>query len=665
MKKLKNILHSKKVIVLIFLITLIYVVISLLLPKHSIYQGNENIFVCTITNLYKTDYSRLDLDCKEDLIGNYYGNKNLQIGDVVRINGTLKEIESLSNQGIFNYRKYLNNKGIYYKLTIEDIMIIKRPLSIYSIKNYIINRISNLKCFPYINALILGDKNYLDTKDIYQKSGIIHLFSISGMHLSIIISTLKRLIKKDNYLRDMIVLTIILLYYLLIRSNSLLRAIIFYFINFLNNKLNLRLSIKHKLFYLLIIILLINPSNITNSSFLYSYIISAALVLLGKRISSINNYLLRLIYVSFISFAISFPLNTYYYSEINILSFISNIISVPFLSFIIYPCILIVLLFPKLDNLGFFIITIFNSIISFLSSNGINLIFYKSVIFVIIYYLLICLLFKSKKLLIVLLITITIHFNYNYLFPKNYIMFIDVGQGDSTLLHINDTNILLDTGGNISFDLSKNVLLPVIKSKGIAKIDSLVITHGDFDHMGEAINLVNNFKVDKVIFNCGEYNDLEQELIKKLDKKKIKYYSCIKELNIDDNKLYFLQTKEYDNENDNSNVIYTELNGYKFMFMGDASISTEKEIIDKYNLPDIDVLKVGHHGSRTSSGKGFIDEINPKYSVISVGMNNRYGHPNEEVLNNLENTKIYRTDQDGSIMFKIKNNKLMIETCSP
>ena len=183
--------------------------------------------------------------------------------------------------------------------------------------------------------------------------------------------------------------------------------------------------------------------------------------------------------------------------------------------------------------------------------------------------------------------------------------------------------------------------------------------------MGEAINLVNNFKVEKVIFNCGEFNDLEKELIKVLDKKKIRYYSCIKELNIDKNKLYFLQTKVYDNENDNSNVIYTEIDGYKFMLMGDASSITENEILDKYNIPNIDVLKVGHHGSKTSSGKEFINEINPKYSIISVGKNNRYGHPNKEVLNNLNQSKIYRTDIDGSIMFKIKNNKLKIETCSP
>ena len=184
--------------------------------------------------------------------------------------------------------------------------------------------------------------------------------------------------------------------------------------------------------------------------------------------------------------------------------------------------------------------------------------------------------------------------------------------------------------------------------------------------MGEAINLANSFKVEKVIFNCGPYNDLEKELIKVLNKKKIQYYSCIKELNIDNNKLYFLQTKDFNDENDNSNVIFTELDGYKFMFMGDASTITEKEILDTYNLPkDIDILKVGHHGSRTSSGKEFINKINPEYSIISVGKNNRYGHPNKEVLDNLKNTKIYRTDQDGSIMFKIKNDKLKIETCTP
>ncbi len=182
--------------------------------------------------------------------------------------------------------------------------------------------------------------------------------------------------------------------------------------------------------------------------------------------------------------------------------------------------------------------------------------------------------------------------------------------------------------------------------------------------MGDAIDLVNALKIDNVILNCGDYNELESKLLSNLDNKQIKTYSCIKELNIDGYKLEFLNTGIYDNENDNSNVIYIKLNNYKFLFMGDASSVREKDILDKYDIYDVDVFKVGHHGSKTSSSKNFINEIDPKYSIISVGKNNRYGHPNKEVLNNLDNSKIYRTDQDGSIMFKLKNNRLKIKTCS-
>lgn len=183
--------------------------------------------------------------------------------------------------------------------------------------------------------------------------------------------------------------------------------------------------------------------------------------------------------------------------------------------------------------------------------------------------------------------------------------------------------------------------------------------------MGEAINLINNFKVDKVIFNCGSYNDLENELIDVLSEKKIKYYSCINKLSINKYKLEFLNTKEYGNENDDSNVIYFNYKNLKLLLMGDAGVDKEKDILDKYNISNIDVLKVGHHGSSTSSSKYFIDTIKPKYGLISVGKNNKYNHPNKEVLNTLGNSKIYRTDKDGSIEIKLKRNGYKIRTCMP
>ena len=179
--------------------------------------------------------------------------------------------------------------------------------------------------------------------------------------------------------------------------------------------------------------------------------------------------------------------------------------------------------------------------------------------------------------------------------------------------------------------------------------------------MGESFNLIDNFKIDNVIFNKGNYNDLEKKLIYKLEKKDIKYFNNIKKLNINKNKFYFINDLVYDNENDNSNILYFEFNKYKFLFMGDSSKIVENNILNKYDLDNIDVLKVGLHGSNTSSCKEFIEKINTKYSVISVGENNRYNHPNKDVLDNLKNSYVLRTDVNGSIMFEIKNNSLRVD----
>ena len=226
--------------------------------------------------------------------------------------------------------------------------------------------------------------------------------------------------------------------------------------------------------------------------------------------------------------------------------------------------------------------------------------------------------------------------------------------------------ILIDTGGQFSYNdyhLASNTI-SFLKSMGTSTIDYLIITHGDFDHMGEAIYLVENFNVKNVVFNNDDFNDLELNLIKVLNENNIKYYQNVNYINLYNNKLYFLNNTIYDNENDNSNVIYFNYNQFKLLFMADVGIKVEEQLIYQYNLKNIDILKVGHHGSKTSTSSNFIKEIEPKYSIISVGKNNRYNHPDKEVLKKLENSKIYRTDVNGSIMFKLKNNKLKIKTIS-
>ena len=226
---------------------------------------------------------------------------------------------------------------------------------------------------------------------------------------------------------------------------------------------------------------------------------------------------------------------------------------------------------------------------------------------------------------------------------------------------------MIDTGG-LTRDTNNYTIKNIIRfmhSLNIKKIDNLLISHGDYDHIGNATYLVDNFKIQNVYFNYDDYDELEESLKLKLEQKKINYYKGLKSLKTLYYTFAFLNSDIYDNENDNSLVTYFKYLDYTFLYMGDASSTRETNIIKKYNLEKITILKVGHHGSKTSSSKEFINEINPKYSIISVGKNNRYGHPNKEAVNNLNNSKIYRTDEDGSIMIKIKNNKLKIETYSP
>lgn len=646
---------------------------------------------------YKIDGNQLSLDFDSDVIGKYYFeslkekesfNKTFSLGDTLSLKGTLEIPKNNTIPNTFNYKEYLKYKKINYILKIDSFKVYSSNKNIFlKIKNYLYKRIYNIKYNDYLYAFILGKSSYLDEEEYenYKINGVTHLFALSGLHVSIfsliLLNIMKRLKLKEKL--SFIITSLFLLFFSFVASYtpSILRAVIFFILSSINKIYYFHIKPINILYLTFIILVVINPFYIFNTGFILSFTITF-FILLFNEYNSVKSGLKSILIISLLSFFSSLPIIINMSYEINIISSINNIFFIPFVTNIVFPVSIISVIFPKISYV-LNILTTFMEYVSNVSSNIVNITIYFpyfNKISIVFYYLFLILFIKLKtKRYLFLILFILLFLKIKPMFNRNTILyFLDVGQGDSLLIRTkNNKSIMVDTGGkltykkekwelkNRNFDIEKNTIIPFIKSIGINKIDYLFLTHGDYDHMGETINLVNNFKVEKVIFNCGEFNQLEQALIKVLDKKKIKYYSCIKELNIDNNKLYFLQTKEYDNENDNSSVIYTELNGYKFMFMGDAGIEKEKDILEKYNISNIDVLKVGHHGSKTSSSKIFIDEIEPKYSIISVGKNNRYGHPNKEVLNILDESKIYRTDQDGSIMFKIKNDKLEIETCSP
>ena len=633
---------------------------------HSHYQEGRVDLIGYITDItYKEDKIDLEIKAKEKIKVSYYTNDNLnlKLGDYIKIKGELTKPYDNTIFNLFNYRKYLLSNKIYFILKADEIVKIKDNTNLfYKIKNIIYERMNDLKTKDYVKAFVLGDNQDLDDdmEVIYQENGVTHLLAVSGSHTTFLAFVLLIFLKKFKY--NHIIISLVLIFYAFLTNftPSILRAVFLFMLN--------KYDKKKTIIIITCLMLLYNPYYIYNVGFLFSFVICFYLIYFGNLTNNFKNYFVKLLITSLICFVASIPImiNNFYY--INIMSPLINVVFVPFVTFIIFPLCLITLIIPYFDNILLLALNIMEQLSLFFNYFNINLIMSKVNIFIfILYYIIITFIFIKPKYFYILIIMIFIHNNIKYFNQNNYLTMIDVGQGDSILLELKNKNILIDTGGNSfsDYNMAVNKLIPYFKSLGIKKIDYLILTHGDYDHLGEAVNLVENFRVEKVIFNCGEFNELEQELIKVLDKKKIPYYSCVKELNIDDNKLYFLNNKDYGNENDNSSVIYTKLNNHKFLFMGDAGVEVEEDLIEKYNLQDIDVLKVGHHGSRTSSSIEFINEINPEYSIISVGKNNRYGHPNKEVLDALEESKIYRTDQNGSIMFKINNNKLKIETCSP
>ena len=677
MRRLRYILQSNYVIkiitILLFVIDIIYTNYHCFKSK---YDEDNTEFIGIVTNYeLKKDKIVIEIKGYEKLIVNYKYNdeifNKLSYGDKILVKGKLYVPNKNSNFNVFNYQKYLYYKKIYYIVNASSIDKIQNNKNyFYTIKNILYKKIENMKSSDYIKTLLFCDNSLSkDVKDSYRINGISHLFSVSGMHINFFISILFWYLNKITFnkrIKFIINDIFIILYLILFPSASLFRCAIMSILFSIDFIFKLKIKKIDILFLTLLFSIIINPFIIYDLGYIYSYIVTFFLILSSNKLKKMNR-LSKIIYISILSFIVSIPITIYNSYEVNIISVLLNIFLVPIISIIILPLTIVTFIFPIFDNVLFLFTSLLESISLFISKIDITKIIFPkpSIIIIVIYYLVIIFSYRNRKYLLIIVFLLMGIYIYPYLNNSFKVVMFDVGEGDSYLIKYpnNKGNILIDTGFN-EYRM-KNEIISHLKSIGIRKLDYLIITHGDEDHMGEAITLVNNFKVDKVIFNIGEYQTLEKELIKVLDKKKIKYYNNLKQLNIDKYKLYFLNTKIYDNENDNSNVIYFNYKNFKFLFMGDASVKREMDILDKYNLINIDLLKVGHHGSKTSSSKKFIDEVNPKYSLISVGKNNRYGHPNKEVLNNLEKTKIYRTDIDGSIMYKIKNNKLKIETCSP
>ncbi|MCI7559481.1 MAG: DNA internalization-related competence protein ComEC/Rec2 [Clostridium sp.] len=672
--KLRIILLCDYLYYILLFITCIFLLINI----------NKKINVPIFTNnsyeLIINDYKINDKTITiyfDNIIGKYYVDNdekvkefkdNYSFGDKICIEGEISVPNNNTIPNNFNYKDYLYHKYIYYIIKIDKIKIISKNDNIFlNIKNSIYKRIDTIKYNNYLYAFILGKSYYIDSEVLnnYKINGITHLFALSGLHVSMFSSIILFILKKIKLSEKLsyFITSLFLIFFAFIASftPSIVRSVLFFILSSINNVYYLYIKPKYLLYIVFSILIFINPFYIYDTGFILSFCISFFILLFNEK-NKINNNLLSILVISILSTLSSLPIIINMSYEINILGFINNLFFIPYVTYIVFPLSIIVVFISKLSFILNFLIIIMEYI-SKVSSNILNvkLIFPKMSLFlIIIYYVLLILIVKKinlKKIFIIYLSFLYFRCNFD---KNNYVYFIDVGQGDSALIVTkNNKSILIDTGGKVgsNYSLMKSNVIPFFKSIGIRKLDYLFITHGDYDHAGYGIDLVNNFNVKNRFTNKGKYNSLEKKLnIKSFNNSYIK---------IDNVEIYSLNSKLYNNENSDSLVLLVIIDNYKLLFMGDASINTEKDIMNNYDIGDVFILKVGHHGSKTSSSEEFINIVNPKYSIISVGKNNKFGHPNKEVLDNLSNSKIYRTDIDGSIMFKIKKDKLRIETYSP
>ena len=370
-----------------------------------------------------------------------------------------------------------------------------------------------------------------------------------------------------------------------------------------------------------------------------------------------------------------FPLLNYYFDGFSLLVFLANLIIVPIYSVIITLGFIMGLgIFPGI--LGKVLNILMNAtygLESIFAAKGSIFLALKAFKFeyIFVYYILLLLILNRHKLREIIepnLKIIEIYMAVFFVLTSLGILrdlntykesHFYIGQGDCTLISFRGKNYLIDTGGARQENkIAEKFLFPTLKLRGLTKIDGIFISHFDEDHAGNLNKILKKYRVDNIFISHLPEDPVILEkaekfsnivILKKGDKVKILGDTLAEVLSDSENS---------EEENDNSMVLLINHRGFKTLFTGDISENVEKKI-----NRDIDILKVAHHGSRTSTSMEFLENTSPKFALISAGVNNSYGHPHEEVLQNLEKHGIiyYVTARDGQVDFKIYGDKLRID----
>lgn len=619
---------------------------------------------------------------------------NIEVGDMLLINGTYLEPDVARNERGFNYKEYLKTLEIYGTVEINHYKVIKKgrinKLILYTarlkeiLKSNISKVIKKAENKNLLIAMILGDTEDLseELKTDFLNSNLYHILSVSGGQVSNIIigiTILFRLLKIHKKIMDVLCIVILIEFMFLTGlTPSIIRACIMCIISLISGLIIRRYDIANSLGISLLIILINNPFAINSLSVLLSYFGFLGIIVLGsftiKEVNKVikNNilrYILNIVISSVAAQIFIFPIILYIFGTISLTFIFSNLLIIP-LSTVITIIGLFIMICP-LQIFGFVepLIELTINIVGFFSNIGISKIYciIPNIKEIITYYVMSLYLYymlrrdyiykikhffrKYKKILVlILLLCIGISFIYKNIPKDLYINFIDVGQGDSTLITTQfNKKILIDGGGSefgSTFDVGEKTLLPYLLKKKIHKLDYVIISHFDSDHVGGILTILEELNVKQVLIpKQVEYSENYNKFLDIIKKRniKVKIVGEGNTINIDKNTyldiLWPEEKQITDNVlNNNSLIVRLCYKNFKMLFTGDIEEIAEQKLLQKYENTEkltADILKVAHHGSKSSSIAEFLEKVNPRIALIGVGKNNKFGHPNAGVLDRL------------------------------
>lgn len=593
-------------------------------------------------NMDYYDYSYADLDINnvfevKEVKENYSivsdGNREFLVfnndnefvrGNKILFKGRLVDIRDSYN----SFNTYLNKKAInyeidYYEYEVKD--------SNVRLNDVIIDKLLENKkedTVSYLKLILFNVKDDYnsDFYNTFSMFSLTHLIAVSGFHINILLMFFKKIFKKDFFGYFGVAFYLFLLDF----SVSSYRAFLCNIFKKLNKKLEFDLSNIDIISLIGIVFIVINPSNMFSYGFIFSFL--STFVLEIFKLYSKNKFLL-----TFYIYLVNIPLILISYYKLNMATLVFSVLLSPVVSFL-YVFSFIYLFLDKFFLVYKLVFYLLSKVFSFLSNFNLILVFGKpSVIFIIMYYLFLLCFFIYKErgrnirylYMFFIMIILGIKYCNGYLNSNEQFYFLNVGQGDCTVFMVPNSKkaVLLDTGGNKYKDVATSEIIPFLESKGINEIEKVIISHDDFDHNGSLTSLMNNFKVNEVVST-----------------------SLIESISIGEKEFINLNVNS-NRDNDGSLVLIGEYGGYKLLLMGDASSDIEMNIANK--VEDVDIVKVGHHGSSSSSSELFLKKVGGEIAIISVGKNNIYGHPHQEVVDRLEKYGyfIFRTDLNNDIGF--------------